>query len=101
MALQVRWTEEAKLQFSEILNYWDDRNGSSRYSFKLLTLVEKSIIRLLDYPETGRPTENKRIRLKIIKDYFLYYSFNEKTLVVLGVSDMRRDPKYLKSLLED
>jgi len=101
MALQVRWTEEAKLQFSEILNYWDDRNGSSIYSNKLLTLVDSSIIRLLEYPEIGRPTENKRIRLKIIKDYFLYYSFNEKTLVVLGISDMRRDPEYLRSLLED
>jgi len=101
MALQVRWTEEAKLQFSEILNYWDVRNGSSIYSNKLLTLVDSSIIRLLEYPEIGRPTEIKRIRLKIIKDYFLYYSFNDKTLVVLGISDMRRDPEYLRSILED
>lgn len=100
MVLQVKWTDEATLQFKEILSYWEDRNGSSTYSEKLLNFVDKSILRLQEYPEIGRKTENKRIRLKIIKDYFLYYSFDNNQLTVLGISDMRRNPKYLKSLLE-
>lgn len=100
MALQVKWTDEAKYQFKKILDYWDDRNGSSRYSEKLINLVNQSILRLLEHPGIGRITENDRIRLKIIKDYFLYYSFDNKQLTVLGISDMRRDPMYLKTLLE-
>lgn len=99
MVVQIKWTKEAKFQFNEILDYWDFRNGSSIYSTKLLVLVDQTIKILLKYPEIGRPTENVRIRMKIIKDYFLYYSFDNETLTILGVSDMRRDPNYLKSLL--
>lgn len=72
MDLEVNWTNEAKIQFTEILNYWDHKNGSSTYSKKLLNLVDQSILRLLKFPEIGRRTDNERIRLKIIKDYFVY-----------------------------
>jgi len=100
MVLQVRWTDEAKFQFKEILNYWEARNDSSAYSEKLLNLINQSINRLLEYPEIGRKTDNEKIRLKIIKDYFLYYTFNDKHVFILGISDMRRNPKYLKKLLK-
>ena len=97
MVLQIKWTAEAKFQFKEILDYWDDRNGTSTYSAKLIRLFDQTINRLAEYPEIGRQTENSRIRLKIIKDYFLYYSFNDIQLTILGISDMRRDTQYLKS----
>ena len=71
MELQVRWTNEAKSQFKEILKYWEDRNGSSEYSVKLLNLFDQTIFRLEKFPEMGRLTDNKKIRLKIVKDYFL------------------------------
>jgi len=99
MALQARWTDEAKLQFKEILEYWDENNGSSAYSEKLINLVDTTVSRLVEYPEIGRRTDNQRIKLKIVKNYFLYYSFDEDTLTILGVSDMRRDPDYLNSML--
>ncbi len=100
MALEIKWTDEAKFQFKEIIHYWDHRIGSSKYSEKLINLVDQTLLRLLEYPEIGRFTENNRIRLKIVKDYFLYYSFDKIQLTVLGISDMRRDPIYLKGLLE-
>ena len=62
--------------------------------------MNDTIIRLRTYPEIGRKTDNPRIRLKIIKDYFLYYSFNDKQLVILGIADMRRSSDYLDSLLD-
>ena len=99
MVLQVKWTKEAKIQFKDILDYWDYRIGSTRYSKKLITIVDQVIVRLLEFPEIGRVTENERIRVKVIKDYFLYYSFNDTELIILGVSDMRRDLNYLKSML--
>ena len=99
MISQVKWTKEAKFQFKDILDYWNQRNGSSRYSEKLINIVDQTIERLLEFPEMGRVTENERIRLKIIKEYFIYYSYDTDRFTVLGISDMRRDPKYLKSLL--
>ena len=50
MILQAKWTKEAKLQFKDILDYWDRRNGSSRYSAKLINIVDQTIERLLEFP---------------------------------------------------
>ena len=101
MTLEVKWTDEAQIQFKEILDYWEQRNGSSTYSKKLINLFDHSILRLSQFPHIGRQTDNKRIRLKIVKDYFLYYSFNKNQLIVLGISDMRRNPKYLKAIMKN
>ena len=50
MVLQINWTVEAKNKFKEILDYWEERNGSSIYSEKLLKLVYQSKIRLRKHP---------------------------------------------------
>ena len=59
MVLQVKWTKEAKVQFKDIIDYWDVRNDSSRYSQKLINIVDQAIVRLLEFPEIGRFTENE------------------------------------------
>jgi len=51
------------------------------------------------FPESGQQTDNLFIRYKIVKDYFLYYSFDESTLYIVDVCDMRRNPEYIKSLI--
>ncbi len=96
MALKVNWTERAFLHIEEILHYWEDRNGSRTYSVKLYDKVQSTLELLSFYPESGKKTDNQRLSKKIVKDYYLYYTFNEATLTVIGIIDMRRDPKYLK-----
>ena len=66
MVLQVKWTKESKVQFKDIIDYWNVRNDSSRYSRKLINIVDQAIVRLLEFPEIGSVTENDIIRLKII-----------------------------------
>ncbi len=100
MISKVSWTKEAQTHIKEILEYWKTRNNSSSYSNKLLKLIHESILRLQAFPNIGRQTENEKIRLKIINNYFLYYSVNENELCILGIFDTRRNPDYLKSFLE-
>ena len=100
MELAIKWSSRAEFKFDDILTYWNERNGSQRYSQKLIILVNKSIEKLTKYPESGQSTDNPFVRYKIVKDYFLYYSFDETTLFVVDICDMRRDPEYIKSLLE-
>ena len=100
MGLDIKWTSKAEGEFDDILNYWNERNGSQRYSLKLINLFNKSIDKLLEFPESGKCTDNSIIRYKIVKDYFLYYSFDESNLYVVDICDMRRDPRYIKSLLD-
>jgi len=99
MELDVKWSNRAEREFDKILNYWNDRNGSKLYSLKLINLVNESIKKLTQFPESGQQTDNLFIRYKIVKDYFLYYSFDESTLYIVDVCDMRRNPEYIKSLI--
>ena len=99
MELVVRWSNRAEWEFDEILKYWNERNGSQLYSLKLINLINASIEKLTYFPESGKATDNLFIRYKIVKDYFLYYSFDETTLHIVDVCDMRRNPEYIKSLL--
>lgn len=79
MALQIEWTPDAKSQLNEILEYWVSRIGSRTYSQKLYESV-KNVLRVLSrYPKSGTLTEYPTIRSKIVKDYFIFYSFDRKS----------------------
>ncbi len=98
MALQIEWTDKALNHLDDILNYWEERNGTRTYSIRLSNLIQESLEVLSRYPESGRQTENKFLRKKSMKDYFIYYSYDDIHLTVMGVCYMRRGPEYLKSM---
>ena len=100
MVRQIVWSPRAQVLLKKILDYWEVRNGTSTYSKKLFKLFENALFSLAKMPESGSLTENKKIRYKIVRDYFLYYTFDDTELKVIAVSDMRRNPKYIKSLLK-
>ncbi len=99
MALQIVWTIDAKEHLNEILEYWYQRNGTKTYSQKLYQTAKNALKTLAKYPESGRLTENSQIRAKIIKDYYLFYKFNNTHLFVVGFCDMRRDPEYIETFI--
>ncbi len=100
MALQIEWTPDAKAHLSEILEYWIERNGTSTYSQKLYESVKNVLTVLSKYPESGHATERQGIRSKIIKDYFIFYTFDNKILSVIGFCDMRRSPDLISTLID-
>lgn len=99
MALQVIWTLDAKEHLNEILDYWHQKNGTKTYSGKLYLNVKNALRTLAKYPESGKITEKPLIRAKIIKDYYLFYTFDKTHLFVVGFCDMRRDPDHIETLI--
>jgi len=67
----------------------------------LIALTDETITKLCAYPESGRQTDVNGIHYKIVKDYFLYYSFDTKHLYIVDICDMRRDPSFIRSLLNE
>jgi len=63
---------------------------------KLNDLIKKSVQLAAKYPETGRKTAIDNVRVKIIRDYLLFYEANETTLVILALWDSRRNERELK-----
>jgi plasmid stabilization system protein ParE len=100
MALKIIWTRNALEHLEDILNYWEVRNGTNSYSIKLYNFFQKALVVLSRYPETGTITSNDLIRKKTIRDYFVYYSFDETNLTVLGIVDMRRNPTFIRKFEE-
>ena len=100
MALKIIWTKNALEHLEDILNYWELRNGTNSYSIKLYKLFQNGLDLLSRYPTSGTKTNNELIRKKTIRDYFVYYSFDESNLTVLGIVDMRRNPKFIRKIEE-
>lgn len=100
MALRIVWTKNALTHLEDILSYWEVRNGTKTYSIKLYKLFYSGLDVLSRCPETGSQTNNTLIRKKTIRDYFIYYSFDETYLTILGIVDMRRNPKFLRKFEE-
>jgi toxin YoeB len=97
MAAKVVWSIRAQRERFEILEYWANRNKSKTYSRKLYQLFRVGMKKVAKAPESGIATENPGIRIKIIKDYLVYYNINaSKTIEVLTIWDSRRNPKKFK-----
>ncbi len=99
MAKQIVWTEQAENQRIEIFNYWNNRNGSHTYSKKLNKKINKSVSTILNFPESGKLSRYMGIRVKIIRDYHMFYKESNNIISILAFVDMRRDPKTIDKLV--
>lgn len=85
------WTTKANIERREILKYWINRNKSKAYSVKLNELFINSLIKLSENPKIGRKTNFNNVRVKIVRDYLIFYEFDLNELKVLSIWDGRRD----------
>lgn len=93
MVRKIIWSANAQSNRKEILSYWIKRNKSNTYSKKLNNLFLESLSILKKYPQIGMLTSISNVRIKIVKDYFLIYEFNESELFILAIWNTKQDPK--------
>ncbi len=94
---KINWTEKANFERKEILQYWINRNKSKRYSIKLNKLFGETLKKTAENPMIGRKTDfNENIRVKIVRDYLLFYKFDDKQLKLLSIWDGNRDDNKLE-----
>ena len=96
MAYKIVWTEKANIERLRILQFWIDNNKSRVFSLKLDKLFISAIRDLSKKPTIGRKTEFENVRVKIVREYFIFYEIVRQNLVILSVWDGRRDKKTLK-----
>ena len=96
MVRQVIWSLRAQKDKKEILEYWIKRNKSKSYSIKLNELFKESTKIISDYPQIGKLTNEKNVRVKIVRDYLLFYEVTENHIFVLTIWDSRQDPDKLQ-----
>lgn len=96
MAKEIVWSARAKEDRRKILEYWQQRNKSIRYSEKLFDLFQLAVNQLRENPAIGKPTSMMEIRAYIIKDYIIFYESTTDHLLIHTIWDSRRDPAKLK-----
>jgi plasmid stabilization system protein ParE len=99
MARQVIWSLRAQDDRKKIFTYWNHRNKSNAYSKKLNGLFKEAISLLKKYPNIGRQTTDKLVRVKIVRDYLIIYEATEKEIFILTIWDSRQDPEELTKIL--
>jgi len=100
MAKQIIWTERAQNDRKKILDYWRQRNKSAIYSRKLNQLFIDAIGIISNYPQIGKPTNNKNARIKIVRDYLIIYEETKTTIIILTIWDSRQNPEKIQGFLK-
>lgn len=97
MAPRIIWSQKAQADRKAIFKYWNKRNKSNNYSKKLNTLFKVAIKLISEYPEIGKPTDVKDVRIKIVRDYLIIYEINgNEQIIILTLWDSRQNPKSLR-----
>ena len=96
MALKVVWTRTAQSDREKVFEFWNEHNGSRKYSQKLNQQIKKKIELTKYYPEAGLSTNLKPIRFLLIDKHFkLFYRAESDRIIILRFWDVRQDPDSL------
>lgn len=93
MARKIIWSAKASTEKDQILLFWLYHNHSKSYPKKLDQLFHQATKWLTRNPFLGRRTSREGIRVKLVRDYFVFYKFDEKTRWILTIWDARRKPE--------
>jgi plasmid stabilization system protein ParE len=91
MAKKIVWTVTANAERLQILEYWFRRNKSKTYSIKLNKLIVSTLHDIRKNPLIGRKTDIPNVRVKIVRDYLLFYEITSTAILVLSIWDGRRN----------
>ncbi|MBS7787670.1 type II toxin-antitoxin system RelE/ParE family toxin [Flavobacterium sp. CYK-55] len=93
---EIIWSLKAKNDRIKILEFWIENNKSVLYSRKLNSLFKDAVKFISEYPTVGKLTEDKKARIKIVRDYLIIYEVHKTVIVILTIFDSRRNPDNLK-----
>ncbi|MBS1318427.1 MAG: type II toxin-antitoxin system RelE/ParE family toxin [Parabacteroides sp.] len=99
---RIKWTQNSKLEVNIIINFFNKRNGSNRYSHYLKGEIKDTLKLVAAKPMIGYSTEYPHIRQAlVIDDYSIFYHHSDELITVLVFWDNRRDPARLAYTLRN
>lgn len=90
---RIIWSTHASKELIQILEYFNHRNKSTRYSLKLFKEVEELTGTLLRNELIGRLTSNKFTRVIPMKVYLVFYEIHDDHIQIVSFWDNRQDAK--------
>ena len=92
MALEISYSPQFFDSLEAILNFFDERNGSDRFSKKLLKMIHKQIFLLKTMPEIGRLTDFPSVRVLFVERFGIVYQIRDKVVLIIDIYSCETDP---------
>lgn len=93
MALEISYAPQFFDNLEAILNFFDERNGSDRFSKKLLKMINKQIQLLKTMPEIGRLTDTPGVRIIFVERFGIDYQIRDKEVLIINIYSCQTDPE--------
>lgn len=101
-ARAIIWDEEVLQELEEIADFYDERNGNTRYRSYLLNKFRETIKQAVSFPLSGKATEYPHLRYLIaVPEYSLFYHYSNELITVLVLWDNRRNLERLAYTLRN
>ena len=96
----VVWTRTADIQFAGVLEYWVKRNGSKKYSRRLIKLVNQRTKQIADNPFIYKSAKFKDTRVASLGNFSIFFKVTNNVVYVTAFWDNRQDPSKLLKILK-
>lgn len=93
MALDLLFSPQFADNLEEILQFFDERNGSDRFSKKLMKMILKQTSLLKTMPEIGRQTDFPGVRILFVDRYGIEYQIRDKVILIIDIYSCQTDPE--------
>ena len=93
MALDILFSPQFSDSLEEILQFYDERNGSKHYCKKLLKMILKQTALLKTMPEIGRLTNFPGVRVLFVEQFGIEYQIRDKAILIIDIYSCQTNPK--------
>ncbi len=88
---KIIWSNNAKNELKKVLEFYNKRNGSKKYSLKILNETEELLKTLSKSEFIGKLTSNKKTRVIPMEVYMIFYEINNNIIEIVSFWDNRQD----------
>ncbi len=96
MAKEIVWTQTSIQDRYKIYEFWLIKNKSDLYSEKLEKLFTEAANLLAEFPEIGTQTDFSEVRVKVVRDYKLFYISLTNSIQIIRIWGARQNPEDLE-----
>jgi len=92
---KVIWSDKARQDLLEILDFYYQRNGNNRYSSRLFKKILKDLSLLSFHTFLGKQTDHENNKVLIVWEYLIFYETINDIICITNVWDSIRKPEKL------
>ena len=92
MARLIEFSRRSTGQLQKILTFYDERNGSDKYSRHFLKCLLADVQKLSQTPTASSPSTRPDVRFFYLMGFTVVYRYNTRRVTILSIRSSARKP---------